>query len=116
MDWCGETSAEVTDTGEVSRGGKMALRETDPESYVTQYTFMYEEFRGDLRRGDGHQVVDRGARVHCRHPKLLRPGSGFRFQGSWFRVQGSGFRVQGSGFRVQGSGCRVQGSGFRIQG
>ena len=30
--------------GEVSRGEKMALRGTDPESYITEYTLVYEEY------------------------------------------------------------------------
>ena len=28
---------------EVSRGNKMALRGTDPESYITEYTLVYED-------------------------------------------------------------------------
>ena len=30
--------------GEVSRGEKMALRGTNPESYITEYTFVYEYY------------------------------------------------------------------------
>ena len=33
----------VTTSGEVSRGEKIALRETGPESYVTEYTVVYED-------------------------------------------------------------------------
>ena len=36
---------EVQDSGlagEVSRGEKMALRGTDPESYITEYTLVHE--------------------------------------------------------------------------
>jgi len=29
--------------GEISRGEKMALRGTDPESYITEYTLVYED-------------------------------------------------------------------------
>ena len=34
----------VIDSGEVSRGEKMDLRGTDPESYITEYTLVYEEY------------------------------------------------------------------------
>ena len=30
-------------SGEVSRGEKMILRRTDPESYITEYTVVYED-------------------------------------------------------------------------
>jgi hypothetical protein len=29
--------------GDVSRGEKMALRGTDPETYITEYTLVYED-------------------------------------------------------------------------
>ena len=32
----------MIDSGEVSRGDKMALRRTDPKSYVIEYTLVYE--------------------------------------------------------------------------
>ena len=31
------------DSGLVSRGEKVALRGTDPESYITEYTLVYED-------------------------------------------------------------------------
>ena len=33
----------VTTSGEVSRGEKMDLPETDPESYITEYALVYED-------------------------------------------------------------------------
>ena len=33
----------VTTSGEVSPGEKMALRGTDPESYITEHTLLYED-------------------------------------------------------------------------
>ena len=30
-------------SGVISRGEKMALRDTDPESYITQYSLIYED-------------------------------------------------------------------------
>jgi len=38
---------KVETSGEVSRGEKMALRGTDPESYITEYTLVY----GDISAG-----------------------------------------------------------------
>ena len=35
-------SSEIRYSGEVSRGDKMAVRGTDPESYITEYTLAYE--------------------------------------------------------------------------
>ena len=60
---------------------------TDPESYITEYTIVYE----------GKPC--RGCTGSCR---------------SGFRVQGLAFRVQGLGFRVWGSGSGVEGLGFRV--
>ena len=40
--------AFVTTSGEVSRGEKMTLRGTDPESYITEHTLVYEEYGRDL--------------------------------------------------------------------
>ena len=38
----------------------MNLRETDPESYITEYTSVYEDTgitsRGDITRGDGERL------------------------------------------------------------
>ena len=36
-------SGLVGRTGEVSRGEKMLYSGTDPESYITEYTLVYEE-------------------------------------------------------------------------
>ena len=33
----------LTNSGEVSRGEKIVLRGTDPESYITEYTSVYED-------------------------------------------------------------------------
>ena len=33
----------MKDSGEVSRGEKMLYAETDPESYITEYTLVYGE-------------------------------------------------------------------------
>ena len=41
-------------SGEVSRGEKMAFRGTDPQSYITEYTSVYEDepkTRSQVRRG-----------------------------------------------------------------
>ena len=40
----------VIDFGEVSRGEKMTLRGTDPESYITEYTLVYEDTSERLLR------------------------------------------------------------------
>ena len=41
----GSRFSGLIDSGEVSRGDKMALRGTDLESYITEYTSVYEENR-----------------------------------------------------------------------
>ena len=33
----------MTTSGEVSRGEKMALKVSDPDSYITEYTLVYED-------------------------------------------------------------------------
>ena len=49
-------------TGEVSRGENMLYSGTDPESYITEYTLVYEEkklrfrFPAAPRMGDGYAV------------------------------------------------------------
>ena len=35
--------AKLIDAGEVSRGEKMLYAGTDPESYITEYTLVYED-------------------------------------------------------------------------
>jgi len=35
-----------TSVGEVSRGEETTLRGTDPESYITEFTLVYEDFLG----------------------------------------------------------------------
>ena len=42
-----------TDNDEVSREEKMALRGTDPDSYITEYTLVYEEKRQGGLAGEG---------------------------------------------------------------
>ena len=41
---------EAKDSGEVSRGEKMLYSGTDPESYITEYTFVYEDAGFNSRR------------------------------------------------------------------
>jgi len=36
---------------EVSRGEKMARRGTDPESYITEYTLVYEDYIDGIASG-----------------------------------------------------------------
>ena len=43
--------------GEVSRGEKMTLRGTDTESYITEYTSVYEDYK------EGFEVKASGCRV-----------------------------------------------------
>ena len=38
-----ETSLDRLRVGEVSRGEKMLYSGTDPESYITEYTLVYED-------------------------------------------------------------------------
>ena len=40
----GEVVQRLVECGEVSRGEKMLYSETDPESYITEYTLVYEEY------------------------------------------------------------------------
>ena len=59
---------EVIDPGEVLRGEKMTLREIDPESYITEYTLVYQ---------DEVQGMFGVRRRQCHAP----PGSRVRVQG-----------------------------------
>ena len=44
--------------GEVSRGEKMTLRGIDPESYITEYTLVYEDYLLGVRHGPDGSVLD----------------------------------------------------------
>jgi len=58
----------VTASGEVSRGEKMLESGTDPESYITEYTLVYEEKRVDLLF---REHFGRAERMQNLNPKLL---------------------------------------------
>ena len=42
-----QNGAKPQPNGEVSRGEKMAVRGTDPKSYITQYTSVYEDYSAE---------------------------------------------------------------------
>ena len=58
--------------GEVSHGEKMALRKTDPELYITEYTSVYEDkdvcFTGVLQAVEGPSgaLAGAGGAAECR--------------------------------------------------
>ena len=85
---------------------------TDPESYITEYTLVYEDQPLGGVRGF------RWGRIPGCYVTLSLWRGGRR---CWFRVEGLGFTawdsrlgIQGLGFRAVGSGLRVQGFGFRV--
>ena len=55
-------------SGEVPRGEKMLYSGTDPESYITEYSLVYEDYSLDLRGGGIrvlHQSMTRMAKPAC---------------------------------------------------
>jgi len=56
----------TTSAGEVSRGEKMLYSGTDPESYITEYTLVYEDYKRSFinkRSGPVRLEWQRGARA-----------------------------------------------------
>ena len=49
--------AFVTASGEVSRGEKMLYSGTDPETYITEYTLVYEDKNDVTLRAGGRQTL-----------------------------------------------------------
>ena len=123
----------------------MTLRGTDPKSYITEYTLVYEDksvisyisrdlitpvirlitFRADIISARAPVGGERDLRMPSQIGPSIRvvlmnnclvPYQPGLWGSSGGACQGLWLRVQGSGFRVQGSGFRVQGSGFRVQG
>ena len=60
-------------SGEVSRGEKMLFVGTDPPSYITEYTLLYEYITMFVYRAILNQYH---AHTSCMHPKLAFPSSG----------------------------------------
>ena len=79
----------------------MTLRGTDPLSYITEYTLVYDHYLERL----GDVGV---ARAELR---VLLWGLGF-----WFGAKGLNIRVEGMGFGVLGLGFGVLGLGFGVLG
>ena len=73
---------------EISQGEKMLYSGTDPESHITEYTLVYEDYllpptpTGPARQPEPPPP-----------PLAPPPDSGFRASGFGFRVWGVGFRV-----------------------
>ena len=77
--------------GEVSRGEKMLYSRTDTESYITEYTLVYED----------EHTADSVTRAcvecaGCVSVSLFWPGFGFRVSGFGFRDPGFGYRADRS--------------------
>ena len=53
----------VTISGEFSRGEKMTLPGTEPESYITEYTSLYEDERSTFEGGCVPAGADAPARL-----------------------------------------------------
>jgi len=50
---------ELAISSEVSRGEKMALRETDPAPYITQYALVYED-KATISRFEQKEIFNSG--------------------------------------------------------